>query len=312
MFTVGHRKGQKGEPLKLHFADARKAYFNGRPDRSLYLRLPRELGLPPNVLGRLVRCCYGTRDAGSIWETFYTDSLISMGFLQGRSSPCVFYHPTWDVQVVVHGDDFTALGTSTSLDEHERGLQECFDVKLRGRLGEDDGDLREIRVLNRILRVTPSGLTWEADPRHCELLMRSLNLESSRHISTPGVRWVEDLEHGPSENETPPSHVASQEETYVDSAVCSIVDGRSPMPKIVRRIVDGEERPVEVHLRFDTCPQIIEVQPYAECYDHHPRSFVFAGPVGSPAYQLLSSTQDPFTGRDHLLVRKILSQNQRC
>ena len=47
---------RRGQALKLHFADARKAYFNGTPTRNLYLRLPKELGLPANVLGRLVKC----------------------------------------------------------------------------------------------------------------------------------------------------------------------------------------------------------------------------------------------------------------
>ena len=46
-----------GERLHLHFADARKAYFNGTPERSLYLRLPKELGLGPGVAGRLLMCC---------------------------------------------------------------------------------------------------------------------------------------------------------------------------------------------------------------------------------------------------------------
>ena len=63
-----------GKKLKLSFVDIRKAYFNGKPTRSLYLRLPPELGLRRNVVGRLIRCCYGTRDAGQIWEDCYVDA----------------------------------------------------------------------------------------------------------------------------------------------------------------------------------------------------------------------------------------------
>ena len=76
--------------------------------------------------------------------------------------------PQWGVSVVVHGDDVTALGTYTALDQYERALQRSFDIKLRGRLGEGPTDLREIRVRNRILRVGPDGLRYEADPRHAE------------------------------------------------------------------------------------------------------------------------------------------------
>ena len=107
-----------GQRLQLHFSDAKNAYFSGKPHRSLYPRLPKELGLGPTVLGTMVRCCYGTRDAGAIWEAFYVDSIVSLGFKQCRASPCVFWHPVWKVSVVVHGDDLTALGTPTCLDKH--------------------------------------------------------------------------------------------------------------------------------------------------------------------------------------------------
>ena len=54
---------------QLSFIDVKKAYFHGVPIRSLYVRFPPELGMPKqNVVGKLVRCMYGTRDAGSMWE----------------------------------------------------------------------------------------------------------------------------------------------------------------------------------------------------------------------------------------------------
>ena len=74
------------------------------------------------MLGKLTRCLYGTRDAGAIWEECYTSCLIDMGFVQGKASPCSFWHSGWKVSVVVHGDDFTALGTDESLEKYEKGL----------------------------------------------------------------------------------------------------------------------------------------------------------------------------------------------
>ena len=52
--------------------------FNGIPTRSIYIKLPYELGMNKNVLGKLKRCIYGTRDAGAIWESTYTNLLINM------------------------------------------------------------------------------------------------------------------------------------------------------------------------------------------------------------------------------------------
>ena len=37
-----------GKPMRRGFGDAKKAYFNGIPKRNVFMRLPRELGLPPH------------------------------------------------------------------------------------------------------------------------------------------------------------------------------------------------------------------------------------------------------------------------
>lgn len=52
---------------KLMFIDIKTAYFNAEPTRRIYVKVPKELGLPKNTVGRLVKCCYGTRDAGMLW-----------------------------------------------------------------------------------------------------------------------------------------------------------------------------------------------------------------------------------------------------
>ena len=111
---------------------------------------------------------YGTRDAGEIWEQCCVDCIIGLGFQQGVASPCCFEHKEWGVAVVVHGDDLTALGTDEALDLYEAGLKKVFECKIRGRLDTDKKDMKEIRILNRIIRIVDKGLVYEADPRHVE------------------------------------------------------------------------------------------------------------------------------------------------
>ena len=82
---------RKGKPHRLSFVDIRKAYLNGRPIRNLYMHFPKELGLPPNLVAGLVRCAYGCRDAGHIWEMCYRGALEAIGFTTGAASPCCFY-----------------------------------------------------------------------------------------------------------------------------------------------------------------------------------------------------------------------------
>ena len=111
-----HRTTPEWGEVETILCGCQKAYFYGIPDSQLYVRCPAELGMPENMVGCLVRCMYGTRGAGAIWENSYTNCLLDMGFIQGSASPCCFSHEPWGAHVVVHGDDFTALGTPTGLD----------------------------------------------------------------------------------------------------------------------------------------------------------------------------------------------------
>ena len=68
------------------------------------MKVPKEMGLPPNTVARQVRCVYGTRDAGKLWEDTYTQVLEGLGFATGASNPCVFHNAERDIATVVHGD----------------------------------------------------------------------------------------------------------------------------------------------------------------------------------------------------------------
>ena len=74
-----------------------------------------------------------------------------MGFTQGVASPCCFFHKNLNIACVVHGDDFTALGTDDALNFYEAELQKHFECKLKGRLGSEDGDMKEMNILNRVV-----------------------------------------------------------------------------------------------------------------------------------------------------------------
>ena len=81
---------RNNEPLQLSFVDVKKAYFNGTQSRNIYMTPPKELGLPKSLLAKQMKCVYGTRDAGMIWEDTYRAALEQMGFTAGRASPCCF------------------------------------------------------------------------------------------------------------------------------------------------------------------------------------------------------------------------------
>ena len=69
----------------------------------------------------------------------------SLGFKAGVSNPGIFYNEERQLMCVVHGDDFTTLGLDDDLDFFEKKLQESFEIKIRGRLGEGCEGANEIR-----------------------------------------------------------------------------------------------------------------------------------------------------------------------
>ena len=178
----------KSDEYVLSFVDIKKAYFNGKPKRNVHLAFPKELGIADNVCAHLKRCVYGTRDAGAIWEECYASALVDMGFTRGVASPCCFFHSDLRLMVVVHGDDFTCLGPKKNIIHYEDQLASRFEIKRRGHIGESDGCIKEIRILNRILRLTDNGLRYEADPRHAEMLVKALGLDNASSVLTPGIK----------------------------------------------------------------------------------------------------------------------------
>ena len=60
---------------------------------------------------------YGTRAAADGWQAAYLIFLLEfLKFEQGVSSPCVPRHPTRDLVMSVHGNDFTTAGAKCGLD----------------------------------------------------------------------------------------------------------------------------------------------------------------------------------------------------
>lgn len=131
---------------------------------------------------------YGTRDASLNWEEEYVRFMKSVGFINGKSSPCLFYHPGKDLRVVVYGDDFTILGAEHHLDWFKNQIKEVYEIDFKARLGPDVGDTKVVRLLNRIIEWKHDGIYMEADPRHAEIIVKHLGLENCVPLSAPNEK----------------------------------------------------------------------------------------------------------------------------
>jgi len=165
---------------KLMFIDISKAYLHADVvDQSLFVALPKEMKMS-NMCGRLRKALYGTREAAKCWEIEYSKTLEELGFIKGKTNPCLFRHLEHETQVFVHGDDFVVSGTEEHLKIVEDKFRSKYLTKIRGIIGPDPDDLKSIVMLNRVIEWSEIGINMEADQRHVELILKQLEMEDCR------------------------------------------------------------------------------------------------------------------------------------
>ena len=93
------------------FIDVRKAHFNPTCEQDVFIELPGECDVGPDMCGKLNYWLYGFKPAAAAWENLYVTNLESVGFVRGQSCGVVFWHRDRDIALAVHGDDFYLLRT---------------------------------------------------------------------------------------------------------------------------------------------------------------------------------------------------------
>ena len=179
----------RSKDTTLMYADVSRAYFYAKAERPVYVNLPEE-DLEPGdegKCGRLRMSMYGTRDAALNWSKEYGDTLKKSGFIQGKNNPCLFQNKEIDVSIMVHGDDFIAVGSEKNLKTTRAILEDKYKIKVEV-LGDKKDQTMELRILNKVVRLTHEGVELEADPRHVELTVRDLGLADARVSTVPGAK----------------------------------------------------------------------------------------------------------------------------
>ena len=102
------------------------------------------------MCGKLNDSMCGTRDVAQNWFEEYSDQLRSIGFTQGKATPCVFYHPQRNIRTMVHGDDYVSTGMPKELQWMQQRLEDKYQVKTQV-LGPSEGQVKQIKILNRVV-----------------------------------------------------------------------------------------------------------------------------------------------------------------
>ncbi|CAE7710011.1 unnamed protein product [Symbiodinium necroappetens] len=130
---------------------------------------------------------YATRDASSTWQRDYSELMKKYEFVAGKAWPCIFYCEKEDIRLLVHGD-FFCLADDEGHAYVDEALKERYEYRCDGHIGPNH-DKRMV-VLNRLICYEPETgkVTYEADPRHVEALVRELSLETAKAVRLPAEK----------------------------------------------------------------------------------------------------------------------------
>jgi hypothetical protein len=137
-----------------------------------------------DLVGHLKQSLYGTRDAAANFQKEVTKVMIAIGFKAGRYNPCTYHHSGRQLKCLVHGDDFVTVGDRADCEWLKGNLENRFELKSKI-VGFAEDEVREERILNRVIRTTDQGWEMEADQRHADVIIDQLNLKEANGVKTP-------------------------------------------------------------------------------------------------------------------------------
>ena len=184
------RRAKSGARMKARFIDVKRAFLVTPATEDVFIELPTEDPSEPgkDQVGKLKKSMYGTRSAAKNWQSEIARVMRLMGYDRARSTPTLYRKSAHDVTVVVHGDDFWAVGPQEALDTLVKEISAHWTVETKATLGPEEDDDKRVTSLNRIIRWTEKGIEIEADPRHAQLIVAECGMINAKAVATPGVK----------------------------------------------------------------------------------------------------------------------------
>ena len=181
------KKGFRRKCIMIN--DVSRAFFEAPMQRNVCIELPDEdldeKDRGKDMVGHLRMSLYGTRDAAANFQHEVKKFMKSNGFTVGLYNPCTYHHKGWQLKCLVHGDDFVTSGDRSGCDWLRKRLESRFEIKTKI-VGHGGDEVREERILNRVIRATEKGWELEADQRHVDIIVEQLNLKEANPVKTPG------------------------------------------------------------------------------------------------------------------------------
>ena len=198
-WIVSSAATRRRRPWTLMSLDVSCAFLYALVVRDLFIEIPQAdpRSRDGNLVGRLRKALYGTRDAPQLWQRTLGKVLKELGFCSSKLQPGVFRHKARDIIMVTHVDDFLVAGPPEELEWVRDKLREHFEVNGQ-MIGERDNNnncsiVKQVKFLGRTIRREEDGFTWEADTKHVRILLEESGMEDCKSLSLPLAREDEQL-----------------------------------------------------------------------------------------------------------------------
>lgn len=167
--------------LEMEHLDVTCAFLNAELAETIYMEQPVGFSSDKNKVCLLLKSIYGLKQASRLWNCKVNELLISNGYSQTVSEPCVYTKRTDDdfVIIALYVDDFYLFYSknSPSKDKLLCLLQKDFNVKNLGTLTNCLG-------IN-VIRDKSKGIIKLNQSEYIKRLLVRFGMSECKHVSTP-------------------------------------------------------------------------------------------------------------------------------
>ena len=191
----------KSPDARLMIMDIKSAFLYGEAERNVYIELPhRDPQSGKQLVGKLLKAMYGTRDAPKIWFKTVKKLMVKLGFRVSMVQPSLFTHDEKGLKLMVHVDEFLVTGGRDQCDWLYGELSKEFEMSckiLGGKVGE------EAKYLNRVVKWGADGIYISGDTKHAQILLKEWGMANCAPVDTPMGRDAEEYTNNEERSQRP-------------------------------------------------------------------------------------------------------------
>ena len=166
--------------MLIHQMDINTAFLNGKLHEEVYMKQPEGFVKEgqENLVCKLNKSLYGLKQSPRCWNEALDKYLVSLGFNQSTSDPCVYTSKDGSVILAVYVDDIIlATKNECQMKEIKQKISNKFSAT-------DMGELSYFLGVT-VDQNTSQDCVWIGQPSYTKRIIEKFNMENCKPVSTP-------------------------------------------------------------------------------------------------------------------------------